>query len=104
MGAVFVAVGLAIYSQTRRALPLTLPPNPLPTSQKTTAAAIAIVGVAVLVLAVAMGWLNVGNFSKVLLSCVLLAVVVYFLRLFASPQISAQHKRHFVAYIRCFSR
>ena len=96
------AVGLVIYSQTRRALPLTPSPNPLPTSQKTTAAAIAIVGVAVLVLAVAMGWLNVGNFSKVLLTCVLLAVAMYFLRLFASPQISAQHKRHFVAYIPMF--
>ena len=32
--AVGMAVGLAIYSQTRRALPLTPPPNPLPTSQK----------------------------------------------------------------------
>ena len=96
------AVGMAIYSQTRRALPLTPPPNPLPASQKTTAAAIAVAGVAVLVLSVAMGWLNVGNFSKVLLTCVLLAVAVYFLRLFTSPQISAQHKRHFVAYIPMF--
>lgn len=78
-------------------MPLTPPPNPLPTSRKTTAAANAVAGMAVLVLAVAMGWLNVGNFSKVLLTCVLLAVAMYFLRLFSSPQISAQHKRHFVA-------
>lgn len=96
-----MAVGLVIYSQTRRALPLT-PPNPLPAAHKATAAIVALAGAGLLIFAVMMGWLNVGNFFKVLLTCVLLAVAVYFLRLFTSPQISAQHKRHFVAHIPMF--
>lgn len=102
VAAVGIAVGLVIYSQTRRALPLTPPPNPLPAAHKATAAIVALAGAGLLIFAVMMGWLNVGNFFKVLLTCVLLAVAVYFLRLFTSPQISAQHKRHFVAHIPMF--
>ena len=39
--------------------------------------------------AAASGVLNTNNFLQVLLSCVLLAVLVYFVRLFTSPRIDA---------------
>ena len=94
--AVGMALGLSIYASKRAVLPHTPPLNPLPDSQKKTAAAIALAGAA------ASGVLNTGNFPQVLLSCVLLAVVVYFVRLFTSPRIDAQHKRYVVAYIPMF--
>lgn len=50
----------------------------------------------------ASGVLNTSNFPQVLLSCVLLAALVYFVRLFTSPRIDAQHKRYVVAYIPMF--
>ena len=99
---IVVMLGLSIYASKRAALPHTPPPNPLPDSQKKTTAAIALAGVAAVVGAAASGVLNTGNFPQVLLSCVLLAVVVCFVRLFTSPRIDAQHKRYVVAYIPMF--
>lgn len=51
---------------------------------------------------VALGWLNLDNFSKVLLATVIAATVVYFARLLLSPSVEVQNKRYITAYVPLF--
>lgn len=101
--AVGMAFGLLQYARGRKALPPTPAPYPLPEGKGKTAAAVAAALVAALSVSVWAGWLNLDNFSKVLLGTVILATLVYFVRLLGGSGVEAQNKRYITAYIPLFA-
>ncbi|MFC3874712.1 oligopeptide:H+ symporter [Neisseria musculi] len=101
--AVGMALGLLQYAYGRKALPPTPAPFPLPAGKGKAAAAAAAGVVAVLLAAVWSGWLNLDNFSTLLLAAVILAALVYFVRLLGGSGVEAQNKRHITAYIPLFA-
>ncbi|MDO5068677.1 MAG: oligopeptide:H+ symporter [Neisseria zoodegmatis] len=100
--AVGMAFGLWQYARGRKFLPHTPAPFPLPHGQGKTAGLAAAVFAGVIAVSVALGWLNLDNFSKVLLATVIAATVVYFARLLLSPSVEAQNKRYITAYVPLF--
>lgn len=100
--AVGMAFGLWRYSLGRKNLPHPTVPHPLSKGQGKTAAAIGIAFIAALATAIKTGLINVDNFSTVLLSTIILAVIVYFTRLLTNPHVSSDNKRHIIAYIPLF--
>ena len=97
--AVGMAFGLWRYSLGRKNLPHPTVPHPLSKGQGKTAAAIGIAFIAALATAIKTGLINVDNFSTVLLSTIILAVIVYFTRLLTNPHVSSDNKRHIIAYM-----
>ena len=100
--AVGMAFGLWQYARGRKFLPHTPAPFPLPQGQGKIAALAAAAVAALIAAAVASGWLNLDNFSNVLLGTVIVATVIYFVRLLASPAVEAQNKRYITAYVPLF--
>lgn len=100
--AVGMAFGLWRYSCGRKNLPHPVVPHPLPKGQGKVAAAVGVAVVAALFAAIQTGLINLENFSTVLLSTVILAVIVYFFRLLTNPHIDTANKRHIAAYIPLF--
>ena len=101
--AIGMAFGLSLYTLKRKALPATPAPNPLLSSEKKRAFTILIGGAALIIGAVYSNLLNVENFSTVLLSCEIIAILIYFFRFFSSKQVSAENKGYIVAYIPMFA-
>ncbi|KAE9493432.1 di-/tripeptide transporter domain protein [Neisseria gonorrhoeae] len=58
--------------------------------------------IAALATAIKTGLVNLDNFSGILLSTVILAVIAYFARLLTNPRVSSDNKRHIIAYIPLF--
>lgn len=100
--AVGMALGLWQYARGRQSFPATPAPFPLPQGKGKVAAGVAGAVVALLAVAVMAGWLNLGNFSKVLLATVIVATLVYFVRLLSSPAVTAENKRYITAYVPLF--
>lgn len=100
--AVGMAFGLWRYSLGRKNLPHPTVPHPLSKGQGKTAAAVGITLIAALATAIKTGLVNLDNFSRILLSTVILAVIAYFARLLTNPRVSSDNKRHIIAYIPLF--
>lgn len=100
--AIGMAFGLWRYSSGRRLLPHTPAPHPLPAGQAKKVAAGMVLVVALLVGLIASGVLRLENFSTFLLTAVVAAVAVYFLRLLCSSDVGRDNKRHIAAYIPLF--
>ncbi|HGO7414614.1 TPA: oligopeptide:H+ symporter [Neisseria meningitidis] len=100
--AVGMAFGLWRYSLGRKNLPHPIVPHPLSKGQGKTAAAVGIALIAALATAIKTGLVNLDNFSGILLSTVILAVIAYFARLLTNPRVSSDNKRHIIAYIPLF--
>ncbi|MFB6349182.1 oligopeptide:H+ symporter [Moraxella sp. ZJ142] len=102
VAAIGMAFGLWRYLSGRSKLPASTVPNPLKPNQGKVALAVVALGVAALLGVIKAGWLNLQNFSQVLLYVVIAAVVVYFVRLLTSAKVAAQNKRYIMAYIPLF--
>lgn len=100
--AVGMAFGLWQYWVGRSQLPASPPTTPLPKESHKTAMLVAMVFLAALGGCIATGLLNLENFSRVLLAVVIIASLLYFLRMFTSQQVSAVEKRHIMAYVPLF--
>lgn len=78
-------VGLVAIYLGSSIVPATPAPFPLPQGKGKVAAGVAGAVVALLAVAVMAGWLNLGNFSKVLLATVIVATLVIFCTLIKQP-------------------
>ncbi|MDO4222868.1 MAG: oligopeptide:H+ symporter [Acinetobacter sp.] len=102
IAAIGMAFGLWQYSRGRKQLPETPAPNPLQASEKKVAWLVAIVALAVIALLFQQGWVHYSNFKNVLFGVVIVAVILYFARLFISGRKLGAKQSYILAYVPLF--
>lgn len=100
VAALGMAFGLWQYAMGRKQLPLTAVANPLTAQARTRAILISLGIVALLTIALVLGWLNLNNFSTILLLIVMIMTVIYFVYLLQCRAVT--HRSYILAYIPLF--